>query len=301
MAQIESADEDTMSEKSSPLQPDDRVEIRQAQRSPMSGMQFALWLALLVTLGLLTVNVGLISRSLRLQRASSREHAFWVLCQPGASATARERAFRQLVAEGNKEWRSADLHELNLAGISLPGADLQGALFVRSSLGGANLARARFCNGSLEQADLSGADLSQADLSETQMLRAILKKTNLHRAKMRATSIEQVQAEGADLMLADLSDANCLMANLAGAKLDGANLSGARLDAAVLKGASLSLTRFDGADLKNAEFTNANWWRARGLRPGQIEFLKQQFAPTAAADPALKQDYAKWLGDAGRN
>lgn len=289
-----------MSEKSSLSQPDDPA-ARQTQRSPMSGMQLALCLALFATLVLLTVNVWLISRSMRLQRASSREHAFWVLCQPGSPAAARERAFSQLVAIGNKEWRSADLHELNLTGISLPGADLQAAFFVRSTLAGANLARARFCSGSLEQADLSGADLSQADLSETQMLRAILRKTNLRRAKLRATSIEQVQAENADLMLADLSDANCLMANLAGAKLDGAILSGARLESAVLNGASLTLARLDGADLKNADFTNANWWRARGLRTDQIEYLKQKFAPTDDADPALKQDYAKWLGDAGRN
>ena len=134
-----------MSEKSSLSQPDD-LATRQTRRSPMSGMQFALWLALLATLALLTVNVWLLSRSMRQQRASSREHAFWVLCQPGAPAATRERAFSQLVAAGNKEWRSADLHELNLTGISLPGADLQAAFFVRSTLAGATLARARFCD-----------------------------------------------------------------------------------------------------------------------------------------------------------
>jgi uncharacterized protein YjbI with pentapeptide repeats len=289
-----------MSEKPSLSQ----LEVPAARQTPLaltSGLRSALWLALLATLALLTVNVWLLSRSLRLQRTNSPEHAFWVLCQPGATATARERAFSQLVAAGNKEWRSADLHELNLTGVALPDADLQAAFFVRSTFAGANLARARFCNGSLEQADLSGADLSQADLSEAQMLRANLKKTSLRWAKMRATSIEQVQAENADFMLADLSDANCLMANLTGAKLDGANLSGAKLEAAVLNGASLSLTRLDGADLKNAEFKNANWWRTRGLRTDQLEFLKQKFPPAADADPALKQDYAKWLGDAGRN
>ena len=265
----------------------------------MSRMQRVVWLAVLATLALLTINVWLLSRTVRVQQAVSREHAFWVLCQPGSSTAVRERAFRQLATQGNKEWRSADLHELDLAGISLPGADLQGGFFVRTIFTSANLARARFCNGSLEQADLSNADLSAADVSETQLLRAILDKANLRRARMRATSLEQVQAEGADLMLADLSDANCLMANLAGAKLDGANLSGARLEAAVLKGASLALTRLDGADLKNADFTNANWWRARGLRSDQIVFLTQTFSPTADADSALKQDYAEWLGAAG--
>ena len=265
----------------------------------MSGTQLALGFVLVATLALLTVNVWLIARSIGQQQVASREHAFWALCQPGSPTAERERAFSRLVAEGNKEWRSADLHELNLAGIALAGADLPGAMFVRSTLTGANLARARLCNGSLEQADLTSADLTQADLSETQMLRAILKKTTLRRARMRATSIEQVQAESADLMLADLSDANCLMANLTGAKLDGANLSGARLEAAILRGAGLLLTRLDGADLKNADFTNANWWRARGLRTDQIEFLKQKFAPTDDAHPTLKEDYVKWLGEVG--
>ena len=267
----------------------------------MSGTQLAVWIMFAAILALLTVNVWLIAHWMQQQRLSSRERAFWVLCQPASPAVERERAFRQLVAEGNKEWRSADLHELNLAGIACPGADLQGAMFVRSTLVGANLARARFCSGSLEQADLSNADLTQADLSETQMLRAILKKSNLRRARLRAASIEQVQAENADLMLADLSDANCLMANLTGAKLDGANLSGARLESAVLKGASLSLTRLEAANLKDADFTNANWWRARGLRTDQIGFLKQKFAPTDDADPTSRRDYKKWLGESDRN
>lgn len=290
-----------MSENSRPLPPGSRVETRPARPAPMSGTQLAVWLVFAATLALLTVNFWLIAHWMQQQRNSSQERAFWVLCQPGSPAAERERAFRQLVAAGNQEWRSADLHELNLAGMALPGANLQAALFVRTTLAGANLARARFCNGSLEQADLSGADLTQADLSETQLLRAILKETNLRRARLRAASIEQVQAENADLMLADLSDANGLMANLTGAKLDGANLSGARLESAVLKGASLSLARLDAANLNDADFTNANWWRARGLRTDQVEFLKQEFAPTDNANPALKQDYAKWLGETDRN
>ena len=99
--------------------------------------------------------------------------------------------------------------------------------------------------------------------------------------------------------MADLSDAECMMANLSEAKLMGANLSGAKLESAVLKGANLSLARLDGADLTDADFTNANWWRARGLTTKQIDLLKQKFAPTAKADPALKEDYARWAGAVG--
>jgi hypothetical protein len=75
----------------------------------------------------------------------------------------------------------------------------------------------------------------------------------------------------------------------------GANLSGAKLESAVLKGANLSLARLNGANLKNADFTNANWWRARGLTTLQLDALGKQFAPTASAPAALKEDYARWL------
>ena len=94
--------------------------------------------------------------------------------------------------------------------------------------------------------------------------------------------------------MADLSDADLLMANLTGAKLIGANLSGAKLESAVLKGANLSLARLDGADLTDADFTNANWWAARGLTTKQLGALKAKFPPTATADHALKEDFARW-------
>jgi len=287
-----------MSDKSSPRSSDECTASRQTRNPGSLRAQYLLWFAVIATLALLTANVWMLSCSLQSQHAGSREHAFWVLCQPGASTSEREQAFRRLVVEGNKEWRSADLRELNLSRVSLPGADLRGGNFMRSVFAGANLSRAQFCNGSWDQADLSNANLQEADLSETLLLRANLKSANLRRAKLRAASIEQAQAENVDLMLADISDANCLMANLTGAKLDGANLSGARLESAVLNKAALSLTRLDGADLKHAEFKNANWWRARGLRTDQIELLKQEFPPTDDADSALKQDYAKWLAEA---
>ena len=290
-----------MSENSSPFPRGDKAETARTRRPPLPGSQLTTLIVLAIALAVLTVNIWMTFRWVEQQRAGSQEHAFWALCHPGFPAAQRERAFSQLVAAGNKEWRCADLQGLNLAGIALPGADLQGAMFRQSNLNGANLQRANFRDGSLEMADLTGANLSRADLSETQLWRAILHKANLRRANLRAASLEQVRGENTDLILADLSDANCLMANFADARLDGANLSGARLEAAVLKGARLALTRLDGADLKNADFTNANWWRALGLKTAQIESLKQQFAPDETADPAIKKDYAKWLGDAGRN
>ena len=251
-------------------------------------------IGLLITVTVLTANVWLSARLTQDLRRESREHAFWVVCQPGHSAAERAGAFLQLAAAGNKEWRSADLRNLNLAGVMLAGADLTLTLFNNANLAGANLAGARALKGSFSQADLSGADLSEADFSETQLYRANLGQTRLRRAKLRAAYLQEVQAEKADLVMADLSDAVCLMANFTGARLNGANLSGANLEAAILRGANLSLARMDGANLKDADFTNANWWRSLGLSLEQINLLSKKFAPATNAEPALKLDYDKW-------
>jgi uncharacterized protein YjbI with pentapeptide repeats len=299
-AQGQSSGELIMNEKSSPPHSDIVCDTPPTRRSVFRLAIAGLLIGLVVTAGVLTVNIWLLGRLAEQQRLGSREHAFWVLCQPGHAAAERASSFLQLAAAGNKEWRSADLRELNLAGLKLPGADLQGALFHNANLAGANLAGAHITKGSFAQADLSGADLSEADLSEMQLYRTKLNQANLRRAKLRAAYLQEAQAEKADLMVADLSDADCLMANLTGAKLNGANLTGAKLEAAVLRGANLSLARLDGANLKDADFTNANWWRARGLTSEQIDLLKKKFAPAENAEPALKQDYEKWTGGKGR-
>jgi uncharacterized protein YjbI with pentapeptide repeats len=257
-------------------------------------------IGLLVTVGVLTVNVWLATRLAEDLRRGSREHAFWVLCQPGHSAAERASAFLQLVAAGNKEWRSADLRELNLAGLKFPGADLSLALFNGANLASAELVGAKVVKSSFTQADLSGADLSEADLSEAQLFRTKLGQARLRHAKLRSAFMQEAQAEKADLMMADLSDSVCLMANFAGAKLNGANLNGANLEAAVLRGANLSLARMEGANLKDADLTNVNWWRARGLSSEQIALLRKKFAPATNAEPALKLDYEKWASSGPR-
>jgi uncharacterized protein YjbI with pentapeptide repeats len=299
-AQRQSSGEFTMSQIPSPPRSAADPEGPPAQPAAFKLVKLGLLLGLLITVAVLTVNVWLAARLGEDLRRASREHAFWVLCQPGHSAADRAGAFLQLAAAGNKEWRSADLRELNLPGLKLPGADLSGALFHNANLAGANLAGARVTKGSFAQADLAGANLSEADLSEAQLYRTKLGQANLRRAKLRAAYLQEAQAEKADLMVADLSDADCLMANLAGAKLNGANLTGAKLEAAVLRGANLSLARMDGANLKEADFTNVNWWRARGLTSEQIDLLRKKFAPGTNAEPALKLDYDKWANAAPR-
>src|SRR2546430_3118427 len=141
--------------------------------------QSVLLAVLAVALAILTVNVVLLVRLMERQASLTREHFFWVLCQPGHSPRERLAAFHYLAADGNREWRSADLADLNLRGLSSPRADLQQAGFQRSDLAGANLAGAQLNKASFLLADLTEADLTEADLAEAQCYRAILKHTAL--------------------------------------------------------------------------------------------------------------------------
>ena len=270
----------------------------EAVRPRHSRLWLGQWVGILVlaALGIVTVNVVLVIRLLDRQASFSKEHLFWVLCQPGHSGRERLSAFLQLAGEGNREWRSAQLSDLNLERISLPGTDLQQAGFQRSNLGRANLSSAKLNKSSFYLADLTEADLSEADVSEGLLYRAVLKGTKLRRANLRAALLQEAKAEGADLMGADASDADCLMANFSGANLSGVNFSGARLEGAVLKGANFSLARLDGANLKDADFTDSNWWHARGLSAVQTDLLKGKFSPGEAAPVGLKEDYRKWAG-----
>lgn len=71
---------------------------------------------------------------------------------------------------------------------------------------------------------------------------------------------------------------------------------------AYLAGLNLADTKLPGVDLRDADFTDANWWRARRLTSEQIARLHKSFPPSAAAPPALRQDYEAWLKEtAGRD
>src|SRR6266446_3776107 len=99
-----------------------------------SSSQVARFIILALTIAILTMNVWLVARLMQQRTDATKEHLFWVLCQPGHTVAERASAFRHLVADGNREWRSAQLSELELSGSVLPGADLKGADFLRANL-----------------------------------------------------------------------------------------------------------------------------------------------------------------------
>ncbi len=268
---------------------------RETMNSRYRGWFLALAFLLLAALIVVTCNVWLTSRLVRQQREHSKEHAFWTLCQPGYSAEVRKNAFLLLAAEGNKEWRSASLADLDLEKVSLVDAQLETAAFRRARLAGANFSAARLIKSSFEMADLSGADLSRADLSEAQLYRTILKAAKLNRTILRGANLQEIKAEGSQFLAADLGDSDCLMADFTGASLAGANLTGARLEAAKFSGANVSLARLQETNIRDADFANCNWWRARGWNAARLDFLKKKFSPDTNAPAGLRVDFEKWV------
>lgn len=259
-------------------------------RSTKRRLRFVV-LLLVVAVGF---DVWLSRRAQPVSQQTELNHWFWVIGHATSTPQERRAAFLGLVAAGQREWRGTHLDGLKLDGAALPAADLGEADFMNTVFTGAQLAKAKFIKARLELADLTDADLTGADLSGALMMRAKLQRTQLGQAHLRGAILEQAEAQNAMLLRADLAGAYLLMANLSSAKLGGADLTGANLEAASLKGADLSLTRLNNTNLKDTDFTDCNWWRARGLSVLQIELLNQKFRPTAKWPTALRDDYQEW-------
>ncbi len=274
------------------------------QRSPGSASRleappqsrFGLFnLSMLLLIALVVANMWLIHQGLDREQRNRLEHCFWQVCQPGATTEARTQAMLQLVAAGNREWRSANLarvklSELNLRNAYLHYADLSSSDFSKTDLTGSILTKCDF-----QMANLTEIKASDADFTESNLYRTKLNNSDLRKAKFHAARLQEAKLMSSDLMLAQLSEANLLMADLTGADLAGANLTEANLTAATFKNANLALARLSAAKIKDTDFTNCNWWRARGLAVQEIVRLKNKYAPTTDADPKLREDFKTWL------
>jgi uncharacterized protein YjbI with pentapeptide repeats len=127
------------------------------------------------------------------------------------------------------------------------------------------------------------------------LLQTRLQRAQLRRTKFTGANLEQVDAQDAVALASDFTDAILYLANLSRANLSGSDLTGASLEAAVLRGANLSLARLTNVSLKDADFTDSNWWRARGLTSQQLVMLAKKFSPADSAPAALRDDYHAWL------
>jgi uncharacterized protein YjbI with pentapeptide repeats len=162
------------------------------------------------------------------------------------------------------------LGAVDLASVSIPGADLRYADLSDANLRGANLSGADLSYAHLGGAKLSGADLIIADLSYA----------HLGSANLSGADLSGAHLSGADLIIADLTKADLGSANLSGAGLIAANLSGANLTVADLTKADLGSANLSGADLSSADLSDAKLFganlsganlRGRGLTQTQLD------------------------------
>jgi uncharacterized protein YjbI with pentapeptide repeats len=167
------------------------------------------------------------------------------------------------------EWRQEnhgltrpDLHEANLIGEDLRGANLWMAYLVGADLTNANLSdadlilsilhSAKFNNGDLSRANLSRADLGEAELTGANLNNARLEEAILSGTNLREVNFSHANITLANLFHADLTKANFENANLQAADLRKANLNGANLKKAYLRGVNFTGTTIKGADLSEA-------------------------------------------------
>ncbi|QHI69546.1 pentapeptide repeat-containing protein [Tichowtungia aerotolerans] len=139
---------------------------------------------------------------------------------------------------------------LDLSGINLQRANLQGSFMDVVNLKNANLIRANLSKASLDGACLAHANLRRADLSEAGLIKADLKCANLDRADLSGVCLMESGLHSASLSCANLQDAY-----LQGANLTGANLNGADLQRAFVQGASVIDVNMRGANFKDADLS----------------------------------------------
>lgn len=245
---------------------------------------------------LLTTNFWLMCEQLQNIAENGREHAFWAVSHSGTTAEMRSRYLLQLVADGNTEWRSAYLSKMNMDGVNLSGVSLAQISLSSGSFIDANFSESNLSGAALDLSDFSEANFSKSNLRNATFFKSRLVEADFRNAEMLSISLEQCVADKASFVAANMGDAFCPMADFTDADLTGADLSGANLEAAILKNANLALTNFHAARLTDTDFTDTNWWRARGMTSAQMDDFTLLFAPTPNATDARMRDFELWLG-----
>ena len=154
-----------------------------------------------------------------------------------------------------------DLHGIILRNANLEGAKLQRALLLYANLQESRIWNANLQGAVLEYTNLQGADLLQANLQEAELIRANLQQARLTDANMQGAFLPYANLQGADLR----------MANLQGAFLQDANLQGANLVNANLKGATLEEAKLQGADLRYASLSKAKLYESEISRETKLD------------------------------
>jgi Pentapeptide repeats (8 copies) len=125
-----------------------------------------------------------------------------------------------VLALHNADLRGADLVGAQLQDADLGGAQLQGAILYSAQLQGATLIGTQLQSAWLVDAELQGARLVGAQLQGAWLIRAQLQDVNLVGAELQDAKLDSAQLQGADLNAAQLREAD-----LTGAQLQGARCS----------------------------------------------------------------------------
>src|SRR5258708_22466435 len=120
------------------------------------------------------------------------------------------------------EWLHATEEQRAMATVQMEGINLS-----RARLEGADLFNARLEGARLDMAQLAGAGLMSAQLEEAGLSRAQLEGANLVGARLEGANLSYAQLEGAALIGAQLAGANLSEAELAGVYLEDVGLANA--------------------------------------------------------------------------
>jgi hypothetical protein len=158
------------------------------------------------------------------------------LSGPGVSAFERDlhaltAAIVNEVAPGQSPslggpWDHANFTQLNLSGVNLRGAFLDGAVLVEADLSGAVLEGASLTGCVLTGARLTRAMAADVDMTAATLGWADISDADLQRGVFRRANLSGVVAQRTNLRQADFFFANLVEADLTGADLTGCNVYG---------------------------------------------------------------------------
>lgn len=233
------------------------------------------------------------------EKQSTVEADFWKLTREGTTPEMRTESFLRLVRAGNAEWRLTRLNELDLDNAALNGTNLQYAQFNACSFKKAQLRNVEMTGGGFELCDLIDANLQEIRMPGGQVFRCTIKRANLQNASLVRGRLEQTRFFDVKMYNADLTEANLELAVIQDSDLQNVNLTSANLKGTKIIRSDLRAARLPQALLVNTDFTDSNWWRARGLPPRMIEEYRKRFPPSKDAPKTIREDWELWQKTGG--
>ena len=186
-----------------------------------------------------------------------------------------------------------DLHDVDISGINIEGAQLASAMLRGVTLDNAQMSGANLTGATLDSASMANATLTRATLDNAQMSGA-----NLTGATLDSASMANAALTRATLDNAQMSGANLTGATLDSASMANANLTGIIMDKSTLKNAQLSRADFSRGALRLAKFPEANLAGARFFAANLTEV---DFTDATLADSDMEEAQAQGAVFVGAN